>query len=70
MYVELAVLALFVFCYSLVAGRVDRMAMSGPIIFVFAGFLMGPLGFGPPPDARRSLKSNREGPHSCPSAQS
>jgi NhaP-type Na+/H+ or K+/H+ antiporter len=46
MYVELAVLALFVFCYSLVAGRVDRMAMSGPIIFVFAGFLMGPLGFG------------------------
>ena len=46
MYVELAVLALFVFCYSLVAGRVERMAMSGPIIFVFAGFLMGPLGFG------------------------
>jgi NhaP-type Na+/H+ or K+/H+ antiporter len=46
MYVELAVLALFVFCYSLVAGRVDRMPLSGPIIFVFAGFLMGPLGFG------------------------
>jgi hypothetical protein len=22
------------------------MALSGPIIFVFAGFLMGPLGFG------------------------
>ena len=46
MYVELAVLALFVFCYSLIAGRVDRMPLSGPIIFVFAGFLMGPLGFG------------------------
>ncbi len=46
MYLEMAVLALFVFCYSLVAGRVDRMALSGPIIFVFAGFLMGPLGFG------------------------
>jgi NhaP-type Na+/H+ or K+/H+ antiporter len=46
MYVELAVLALFVFCYSLVAGRVERMAMSGPIIFVLAGFLMGPLGLG------------------------
>jgi NhaP-type Na+/H+ or K+/H+ antiporter len=46
MYVELAVLALFVFCYSIVAGRIERMAMSGPIIFVFAGFLMGPLGFG------------------------
>ena len=46
MYVELAVLALFVFCYSLVAGRVERMALSGPIIFVCAGFLMGPLGLG------------------------
>jgi NhaP-type Na+/H+ or K+/H+ antiporter len=46
MYVELAVLALFVFCYSLVAGRVERMPMSGPIIFVCAGFLMGPLGLG------------------------
>jgi NhaP-type Na+/H+ or K+/H+ antiporter len=46
MYVELAVLALFVFCYSIVAGRIERMAMSGPIIFVFAGFFMGPLGFG------------------------
>ena len=46
MYVELAILALFVFFYSLVAGRVDRMPLSGPIIFVFAGFLIGPFGFG------------------------
>jgi NhaP-type Na+/H+ or K+/H+ antiporter len=46
MYVELAVLALFVFCYSLVAGRIDKMSMSGPIVFVIAGFLMGPLGLG------------------------
>lgn len=44
MYFELAVLALFVFCYSLVSGRVDRMAMSGPLILVLAGFLMGPFG--------------------------
>ena len=44
MYVELAVLALFVFCYSLVAGRVERAAASGPIVFVAAGFMMGPLG--------------------------
>jgi NhaP-type Na+/H+ or K+/H+ antiporter len=46
MYIELAVLALFIFCYSLVAGRVERMAMSGPIVFVLVGFLMGPLGLG------------------------
>ena len=46
MYIEMAVLALFVFFYSLVAGRIERMAMSGPIIFVLVGFLMGPLGLG------------------------
>jgi NhaP-type Na+/H+ or K+/H+ antiporter len=46
MYIELAVLALFVFCFSLVAGRIERAAMSGPMVFVLAGLLMGPLGFG------------------------
>ena len=46
MYIELAVFALFVFCYSLVAGRLERAAASGPIVFVAAGFLMGPLGIG------------------------
>jgi NhaP-type Na+/H+ or K+/H+ antiporter len=46
MYVELAVLALFIFSYSLVAGRVERAAASGPIVFVIAGLLMGPLGLG------------------------
>lgn len=46
MYTELAVLALFVFCYSLVAGRIERAAASGPIVFVFAGLLMGPIGLG------------------------
>jgi len=46
MYIEMAVLALFIFCYSLIAGRIDRMAMSGPIVFVIVGFLMGPLGLG------------------------
>ena len=46
MYIELAVLALFIFCYSLVAGRVERAAASGPIVFVVAGLLMGPLGLG------------------------
>ena len=46
MYIELAVLAVFVFCYSIVAGRVERAATSGPIVFVVAGLLMGPLGLG------------------------
>jgi len=46
MYIELAVLAVFIFCYSLVAGRVERAAASGPIVFVIAGLLMGPLGLG------------------------
>ena len=36
MYIELAVLALFIFCYSLVAGRLERAATSGPIVFVVA----------------------------------
>jgi len=46
MYIELAILALFIFCYSLVAGRLERAAASGPMVFVLAGLLMGPLGLG------------------------
>ena len=46
MYVELAILALFIFLYSMVAGRIERSAISGPMVFVAAGFLMGPFGFG------------------------
>ena len=46
MYVELAILALFIFLYSMVAGRIERSVISGPIIFVVVGFLMGPSGFG------------------------
>ncbi len=46
MYTELAILALFVFIYSLVSGRIERSAISGPMVFVVVGFLMGPSGFG------------------------
>jgi len=46
MYVELAILALFIFMYSLIAGRVERSVVSGPMVFVVAGFLLGPSGFG------------------------
>jgi NhaP-type Na+/H+ or K+/H+ antiporter len=43
MYIELAIFALFVFCYTLISGRLERAPASGPIVFVAAGFLMGPL---------------------------
>jgi NhaP-type Na+/H+ or K+/H+ antiporter len=46
MYIELAIFALFIFFYSLVAGRLERAATSGPIVFVISGLLMGPLGLG------------------------
>jgi len=44
MYTPLAILAIFIFTYSLVAGRIVRSAKSGPMAFVVAGFLMGPFG--------------------------
>ncbi len=43
MYAELAILALFVFLYSIFAGRFERTIISGPMIFVFSGVLFGPL---------------------------
>ena len=46
MYIELAIFALFAFFYSIVAGRLERAATSGPIVFVVSGVLMGPLGLG------------------------
>ena len=46
MYIELAIFALFVFSYSLVAGRLERAPASGPMVFVLAGAVMGPLGLG------------------------
>ena len=46
MYAELAIVALFIFIYSLVAGRVERSVISGPMVFVVVGFLIGPSGIG------------------------
>ncbi len=46
MYAELAILALFIFIYSMVAGRIERSVISGPMVFVVAGFLIGPSGLG------------------------
>jgi NhaP-type Na+/H+ or K+/H+ antiporter len=46
MYESLAVLAGFAAVYSIVAGRLERSWISGPMIFVAFGFLMGPAGVG------------------------
>ena len=46
MYEELAVLAIFAFLYSLISGRIEKLPVSGPMIFVVAGLLLGPLGLG------------------------
>lgn len=46
MYNELAVIALFVFFYSMVGGRLERTLIPGTIIFVAVGLSMGPLGLG------------------------
>jgi NhaP-type Na+/H+ or K+/H+ antiporter len=46
MYSNLAVLVLFAFAYSVVAGRVERSAVTGPIIFIAFGLIAGPFGFG------------------------
>ena len=44
MYLKLAILAAFAFLYSLVAGRVERTRITGPMVFIAFGFLVGPLG--------------------------
>ncbi|HMB77614.1 MAG TPA: hypothetical protein VKN76_14535, partial [Kiloniellaceae bacterium] len=44
MYTDLAIIAAFVFLYSLVAGRLDKTPSSGAIVFVGFGLLCGPQG--------------------------
>jgi len=46
MYAELAILAVFVFLYSAVAGGIERTMISGPIVFTVVGLVIGPLGLG------------------------
>lgn len=45
MYVNLVLIASSVFVYSLLAGRIEKTAISGPIIFVILGIIAGPLTF-------------------------
>lgn len=46
MHNSILILAIFAFLYSIIAGRIERSAVSGPIVFVLAGILMGPLFLG------------------------
>jgi hypothetical protein len=40
-YAELAILAVFVFLYSAVAGKIERSVISGPMIFTAVGLVIG-----------------------------
>jgi sodium/hydrogen antiporter len=44
MYRNAAILAAVVLVYSAVTGRVGRSWLSGPILFVATGLVVGPLG--------------------------
>jgi NhaP-type Na+/H+ or K+/H+ antiporter len=46
MYEVLAVLAGFALLYGILAGRIERTWISGPIVFMAFGVLIGPLGLG------------------------
>ena len=46
MYDNLAVMAIFAFAFSLVAGRVERSSVTGPMVYIAFGLLAGPLVLG------------------------
>lgn len=46
MYLGLVVFCSFAFLYSLIAHRIEHLPLSGPVIFLLFGFLVGPYGFG------------------------
>lgn len=46
MYLSLIVFSGFAFLYSLIAHKIEELPLSGPVIFLLFGFLIGPYGFG------------------------
>lgn len=44
MYFALACFAALLFAYSLISEKVERLSLSGPIVFVAVGVVLGPLG--------------------------
>jgi NhaP-type Na+/H+ or K+/H+ antiporter len=46
LYENLAVIMIFLLCFSTIAGRLERTVVSGPMVYVGFGFLAGPLVLG------------------------
>ncbi len=46
MYNNLAILAIFAFAFSVIAGRVERSSVTGPIIYIAFGLVAGQVGLG------------------------
>ena len=46
MYENLAVLVVFAFIFSVVAGRIERSTITGPMVFIAFGLIAGPVGLG------------------------
>ena len=46
MFSKLAILAIFIFIYGVIAGRIERLPIGGPILFVAFGCVCGPVGLG------------------------
>ena len=46
MHLNVAILAACALVYSLVAGRIGKLALSGPIVQVAFGLILGPVGLG------------------------
>ena len=46
MYETLGILAVFAFVYSVVAGRLDRTPVNGPVVYLAFGVIAGPIGLG------------------------
>lgn len=46
MYENVAVIAVFAFAYACVSRRVESSVLSGPIVFIVGGLLLGPMGLG------------------------
>ena len=46
MYENLAALVVFAFIFSVVAGRIERSTITGPMVFIAFGVIAGPVGLG------------------------
>ena len=46
MYIALAIIAAFIFIYSITSGGLEKTPISGPIIYTAFGLTVGPLGLG------------------------